>query len=1732
MVSFLTTNQGNDWTEHFTADGVAYYYNSATGESSWSKPDALKSTQELQDEDGLFWVDDNHEGYVLYRLISQDAGGKVCLEAYEGSMHRITQSSTCQRISVTKSQLAHIQDDLVQLDIINDAQILHTLRTRFERDIVYTNVGTILVALNPFKSLPLYTPAVMSKYAHRGQRDLPPHIFEIADAAYRALVHTPQNQSILISGESGAGKTESTKLVLQYLAEIAGSTSHMEQRILHANPILEAFGNATTIRNDNSSRFGKWMEICFDAQFHICGARILNYLLEKSRVSGHAEGERSFHIFYFLLAASQSDVSIQSQYMLTHISHDGVRDGDADAFIQLSNAMDQLDFTKDEKHHLFATVAAILHLHAWNLNHESNMSLESIEQMSHIQNAAKLLQVDIHALARALTFRSMVIPGQPTTHIPLTCAQAMDARNALTKKVYGNMFDWIVQRINQRMAPPTKKGIRGKPFRFIGVLDIFGFEIFQCNTFEQLCINYANEKLQQLFNAHTFKLEEQLYRDQGIDFDEVPFIDNQPILDLLEQKPTGIFALMDEEIYIPKGTDSTCLSKMNNALQDMAPHYRKPLQSPSTFEITHYAGPVTYTMSGMLDKNKDALYDDLVAMIGTSTCPLLKECFKTTTISTESSKTRKPTLAYQFKQQLTHLMGVLYATNAHFVRCIKPNSVKASDVFEGMATLQQLRYSGIFEAVRIRQTGFPFRYTYLAFWQRYRMLSPARQKDANVLGKGMSPAVLLQACRELMNDLNLTSSSVQFGRTMILYRAEPHRQLELKRSIEIEKRIIRLQAWIRGWQIRLQIQRIRTLLPQIQSAMTCSQVHIVDTALANAADITLVALPQLDALRLHRARLVETDIIHQEIQRLLSNPCIEDVFHDISRCLSRANAIELETEIILNAKRLIERITQRRQCTTQLQMALQHENVQELTNLLKLAESLEMQEMEAYHTAKKVHKTLVHEMTFIRAMETCITSHGGMIHVGEHEQIHISHISSHMQELLTNQTTKSLSTGATHTFLTQCARPALDFTSLDTISSHLTFHTQLAQMAFRRFALIWMMRSSLLLESYDVLEGILTQLDETTQTCSQITFGSQEITVASEELALKSAIDDVLQKLHISCTTFDLAGLTLALHTAQTLQMTGEQFDWVKHAQWLHSHLEPCMALIRESMTHGNLVGLQKSLEVCDAIGLSAYAQTQPSQLTLEMICESQITFTGMAVSEIYHAGKLLCEALVLLTHDIEAALDLLEPKQMESVMARADHLKFHSDAVENLQTLLYDTPMDKFLQMQWQAAVRHGDLSRQIALTMEIKQVFFKQFGIEQFQLVHCAALRTCDEYAASKLTAMLSSKVKEEMKSKQFQWQKSTLPTSLHRFTDQSLIKTSKDMFKNIQGYMGDRPYSFTQPLVEELITVGSGVELMRDEIYVQLMKQTTQNPSAQSNQKGWELMAFCLHCFPPSDSFSNYLEIYFQQASQGSHASLIRAIHLSMHRNPRTFVPTLADLQGARNLMYANPPAAISSQCEFIEPLKKAAVMTPPTTKTRIASQSISYESVGSVFTYSAASQALAQASSPSYTSSFNNETHQHSIPSAPLPQIPTATSTTTSTMSQLSISENDSKTSDRLDVPVSLVSASTNRRSIEFRSQFCLPQELQQAIENRDGTRKDHKSQPPPPPSIPPPPLEDTTCYAKALYDYQGPDTTHLYLRVNDRVIVHEQDASGWWTGAHVNTPEIIGLFPGAYVTLDI
>ncbi|TFY72379.1 hypothetical protein EVG20_g642 [Dentipellis fragilis] len=851
------------------------------------------------------WFTDKEQGWISAEVtnVVKGADDKIKLSFVDERGKEITIDTTGKDIKAGKDALPPLRnpplletaDDLATLSHLNEPSVLHTIRNRYAQHSIYTYSGIVLIAVNPFQRVTLYGPEIIQAYSGRRRGELEPHLFAIAEDAYTAMRKESMGQTIIVSGESGAGKTESAKFIMRYLASVnppdlgtktrtkasLDESSEVERQILATNPVLEAFGNAKTTRNDNSSRFGKYIQILFDAKQEIVGARIRTYLLERSRIVFQPLTERNYHIFYQLCAGAplkeRKDLGLDTDITKFHYLKQGGPHStpipgvdDAEEFRTTQHALSTIGISVEKQWAVFRLLSALLHL--------GNVKITAMRSDSTIDDndPALLLATRFLGIDKA-EFKKWTVKKQITTRsekivTALNAAQATVVRDSVAKFVYVCLFEWLVAIVNESLAGENGEAEK-RAEMFIGVLDIYGFEHFQKNSFEQFSINYANEKLQQEFNAHVFKLEQEEYVKEEINWTFIDFSDNQPCIDVIEGK-LGVLALLDEEARMPSGSDASFLQKLNTQLlkPENKDVFKKPRFGNSAFTIAHYALDVTYEVDGFLEKNRDTVPDEHMTLLASTKNTFLREVLDAALASSKppdspnpaspafsdsgsggsrrsslipdpgrtslvnsalsgpkrpGAMAKKPTQASIFKASLSNLMDTLIITNVHYIRCIKPNEQKEAWRFTPQQVLSQLRACGVLETIRISCAGYPTRWTYEEFAERYYMLVSSAQ-----WGPMIQKLELRALCSLILDNTINDPDKYQSGKTKIFFRAgmlaaleslrsdrlnamvtvvqkNMRRHMAVKKYQELRKATIKIQTWWRGIMARRLVDFVR-----------------------------------------------------------------------------------------------------------------------------------------------------------------------------------------------------------------------------------------------------------------------------------------------------------------------------------------------------------------------------------------------------------------------------------------------------------------------------------------------------------------------------------------------------------------------------------------------------------------------------------------------------------------------------------------------------------------------------------------------------------------------------------------------------------------------------------------------------------------------------------------------------------------------------------------------------------
>uniref|UniRef100_A0AAG5DD74 Myosin motor domain-containing protein n=1 Tax=Anopheles atroparvus TaxID=41427 RepID=A0AAG5DD74_ANOAO len=799
------------------------------------------SSTELYVKDARVWIPHPEivwEGAVVAEHY-KTGDKQLQLVTDRGVPHTVQLKSTDDLPPLRNPAILIGQNDLTALSYLHEPDVLYNLEVRFcDRQAIYTYCGIVLVAINPYAELPLYGADLIRAYRGHAMGELEPHIFAVSEEAYAKLEREKCDISIIVSGESGAGKTVSAKYAMRYFAAVGGSESEtqIEKKVLASSPIMEAIGNAKTTRNDNSSRFGKFTKLLFldNHTKALTGGTMQTYLLEKSRVVFQAPGERNYHIFYQLCAGRDQWPELMLDHQdKFHFLNQGASPNinklsDRDQFEETLNALRTLGFDDGELGDILRVVGSVLHLGNVIFNHRQKSQSQEVDSEAcsiasndlHLNVFCDILQLDRAELRKWLVTRQIESMNDSVL-IPMNKQTAEATRDALAKHIYAELFQHIVQKINRNLAGSKKQNCC-----FIGVLDIYGFETFDINSFEQFCINYANEKLQQQFNQHVFKLEQEQYLREGIEWKMIDFYDNQPCIDLIEAK-LGILDLLDEECRMPRGSDESWVGKLVEKCGKYK-HFERPRFGNSAFLIRHFSDTVQYESRGFLEKNRDTVSRELVSVLkasGMRLCQRLmvaqeeghqdappaagvKIMVSAARSQQSLDKKKKPmtqkqqrkTVGSQFRESLTQLITTLHNTTPHYVRCIKPNDDKAPFKWEAPKIVQQLRACGVLETVRISAAGFPSRWGYEEFYDRYRLLS---KHSLNVEWN------VKATCGNIVRNWLVDADKYRLGKTQLFFRAGQVAYLEQVRSDTRKKYIVVVQSLIRRFVCRRRYLRLK-----------------------------------------------------------------------------------------------------------------------------------------------------------------------------------------------------------------------------------------------------------------------------------------------------------------------------------------------------------------------------------------------------------------------------------------------------------------------------------------------------------------------------------------------------------------------------------------------------------------------------------------------------------------------------------------------------------------------------------------------------------------------------------------------------------------------------------------------------------------------------------------------------------------------------------------------------------
>ena len=1444
-------------------------------------------------EGGWVWMPHPTEGWLPVQLLSQTATTVTARsqldEHFTFPAASLASLTTCHHTSLATSATA---DNLTELEELSEGSILHTLRSRYGANSIYTAISTILLSINPYKTLPIYGPSAIRQYrtAHSAHQSPSPHVYSLAHTAYTALLTTGRPQSIVIAGESGAGKTEATKLVLQYMAELSGAGDDIEQQLLECNPIVEAFGNAKTIKNNNSSRFGKWIEVWFNDKYKIAGSRISQYLLERSRVVLQSEGESNFHIFTALINGCTADE--KARYHL---------EGGVTAFtilrpvtaeeIPLSDvrkAMNTLHFDEQQSDCIFRILAAILHL--GNLTFAATATPKEPVEVGNkptLQIIAELLSMDAAKLSKSLLTRRLLVGGEVITQFH-SVEQCVEMSASMCKTWYDSLFCYMIEHINATLSNGHSSAHSST--RWIGVLDIFGFENFPLNYWEQLCINYTNEKLQQHFINVCLQLDQQEYRREGVAVQAVDFVDNQQCLELIEQKRSGIFDMISEEIKLPKGTDANLLTRMHQSYDGKAgeakggKHYVKPKTNAPQFTIKHYAGDVVYQVDRIMEKNRgDVLSEDVYEAMDSCTEPFIAKLLfankkemsapsaaaaasataapATTTarkISVPSqpagnlrgtSRNQAPTQGAVFRTQLTDLMATLNSTNPHFLKCLKPNGEKVADMFDGVFVGRQLAYLGVREVVEVRKAGYPVRVKRDEWLRRYRLLREGQAGGE----KGDDELEKAEVCK-LMTAIEAPAGGWVNGLTKVLMKQQVQAMLEERREKKVSRLLVGLQSRYRCRLLRRKYQLIKQCNRQLLAMLA-----------SPAASLASLPLDELDSL------------------------------------ISRAIDLDLPTPLLAKAKQYRNRVATVQTTVRALAASVRSKDRQVIEQALsqaraiQLADCVELREAQDWVTrydvyVKEAQSALVTPEASVLAR--CVEAAAALGLDGPLEkQVRDAERRCRQETELTQQLTALLQSSQPVALeqLTQLLQQA-ESISLNSavVEQARTRRDKLQAEKERREkdeaeklsakgqrVEEWKTKLSTLLANRQ-LDRLAAQLGQLAVEDAEVQQRVRDSGVHAECVSWQQQADELLASCAAALKANDVAAMNAALERATQLGLDK------------HPSVDVLRTALAESSTDKDLKHLL----------LTAIESRQEDILqTVIARAEARHKAKGTAVRD----DALLWKAKTLLA-DIVSEKQLVE--QDEATGRDEAEVRAMLDKQRSLQRTEEEADHRR---QQLEDSV---DARRNSTLLRSHAPFSSQAFTSPQLSFHLCPLLRSPDDFVRGKWMG------KDKLKKCMLTHSKEAMPRSLTKLHSQhddddaadvesdqvGLNEQALSAFKNVQGWMGDRMYSFPDSLAFDVLTMGAQQPVMRDEIYAQCIKQLRDNPKLDSVVKGWQLIGLLSECFLPSPGFLPYLYHFLLSTPHRADPLLLGYIsytlHTLHHGEPTLCAPSLTHISSFRD------------------------------------------------------------------------------------------------------------------------------------------------------------------------------------------------------------------------------------------
>eukprot|EP00924_Labyrinthula_sp_SR-Ha-C_P015036 augustus_masked-scaffold_9-processed-gene-6.5-mRNA-1 protein AED:0.07 eAED:0.07 QI:0/-1/0/1/-1/1/1/0/1819 len=1342
--------------------------------------------------------------------------------------------------------------DMVGFKELHEFSILHNLRLRFANNDIYTSIGRILTSVNPFKQLPIYSPEIMEEYMKLGSRKLPPHVYGVADDAFNAMISTGESQSCIVSGESGAGKTEATKVFLQYISEkskraVSSNSestrqeeSHdLQQKILESNPILEAFGNAKTVRNDNSSRFGKWIEVQFDSKSGgIKGASIKSYLLEKSRIVSMSENERNYHIFYQLCTAAEVDPELQkynltdaTQYYYLNQSEEPctkvAKIDDLQEWNATVNAFEKIGVDSDKRDELINILNIVLTV--GNITFEGkDKAVVGGDSKDTLKKVAEGLGVEEAALERALVKVDRSNPADPDLVGDHDLSQSCDARDAFAKHIYSLMFDWIIVQINLSLGK-----VSGENISTIGVLDIFGFEFFKVNSFEQLCINYCNERLQGHFNDHIFKLEQQQYESEGIDVTKIDFVDNENVIKTIDSKG-GILQVIADTLKTRKATDEMLLKKLykkaDDSKKDKDERMRNVISYPkakevkknphlnNSFYVQHFAGQVNYMIENFLEKNRDsvpALLQKLGEKAGNA---FIKQLF------TDVGKVKKKALGLRFSSQLKDLMGDLKKTEPHFVRCVKPCAEKQPGIFTAHMVLDQLRYAGLLEVCRIRKMGYPVRREHEEFFKRYRPLVDGRTSNHTEVVAGLIKQGLA------------TDKDLQIGKSKVFMKTDQADTLEEKRAQSLGRFVTIMQKVVRGYLKRIVYQRFGKIRSDLKEAIKTRDKDILKQALLQFGELPYGGkhlVEYKEAIELMNKIEDEERII-----KLLKDAIESRDANQINAALKAAEEKDLGKLKEANDARMLGELIEREQlCLKSLKEALDKKDENMVKNALKQAKALNISDQ----FIDDAENFLKHEEKVRFARDNLESS----IKAGD-----VEGIKKFMNQMADIGREDDPLVKQGEEIVKEKAKADAEVLER---KEEVLFKWNKA-VEERNLQALNELEGEVIdlgLEGEEIQQGreLRDALFEEKDICAKLSAESTAVQAkAQTRLGLVASDLDDLRQLIEDATKVLLPDDFQLLSAQEELHELEEQLKMQEEiTQTLAEYNERKQKVVKIENKE------EREKEVADLLEMLKSTQMQAQEKGVEFA----------AVSDVREKLNQLQE-------------EVAEKKKAEHQAEREANIKRMENATEE------DIEAEQAKRQQFTDV-----------LSNKHQQLIAEASDARRYALHKFYRIRTDEDYV---------EKVPREFKASAAEMKLVSRPKPINRSLcrlDDEQSKLAVKLNKALLHYCGDLASNFAATQAQFILMKALEDPSLTDEIYVQILKHLTGNEKPDSEDKAWLMLCLCTKTFPPSTEFAPYLLHYLisrktQPGLVGNYARLcIVQLDATLELGATWFKPSIEEI-----------------------------------------------------------------------------------------------------------------------------------------------------------------------------------------------------------------------------------------------